>query len=65
MPRGVEAFELITIKKDKEKYFGEKSCSSKSALTAAQNFLRVSIPEATDFTNKHKPSRACAWLITL
>jgi len=32
LPRGVEAFELITIKKDKEKYFGEKSCSSKSAL---------------------------------
>jgi len=29
------------------------------------NLLRVTIPEATDFTNKHKPSRACAPLITL
>ena len=31
-----------------------------SALTTAQNFLRVSIPEATDVTKATRPSHACA-----
>jgi len=35
-----------------------------SALTTAQNLLRVSIPEATDITKETRPSRACArWLL--
>jgi hypothetical protein len=31
-----------------------------SALTTAQNLLRVSILEATDITKETRPSRACA-----
>jgi len=35
-----------------------------SALTTAQNLLRVSIPEATDITKETRSSRACArWLL--
>jgi hypothetical protein len=31
-----------------------------SALTTAQNLLRVIISEATDITEETRPSRACA-----
>jgi len=35
-----------------------------SALTTAQNLLRVSISEATDITKETRPSHACVrWLL--
>jgi hypothetical protein len=42
----------------KKKFFRKKLMVS--ALTTAQNFLRIIISEATDITKKSKPSRACA-----